>query len=143
MFKGDHSHVCWFYQKFNWFFHGHCFREVFQTLHDYNLVRGLATYIMCDDLDFVLRSQMCQNHKLQFKKKKLFLFTHCSLNVMYGCYTLKISSMIGFVWLCCEFKGRNTFFQFCIWMQDHLSICLLGSSLAGCFFVSPEKCRSV
>ena len=33
------------------FFGGHCLREVFQTLHDYNLALDLAVHTRFDDLD--------------------------------------------------------------------------------------------
>ena len=38
-------------------------REVFQTLHDYNLALGLAVHTRFDDLDLISRSQVCENHK--------------------------------------------------------------------------------
>ena len=44
-------------------------REVFQTLHDYNLAFGLAVHTRFDDVDLVSRSQVCQiiNCKLFFR----------------------------------------------------------------------------
>ena len=39
-----------------------CLREVFR---DYSLACGLAMHTKFDDLDLTLRSQVCQNHKLQ------------------------------------------------------------------------------
>ena len=36
--------------------------EGFQTLHNYNLARGLPVHTRFDDLHFVSRSQICQNH---------------------------------------------------------------------------------
>ena len=39
--------------------------EIFQTLHDCNLACGQVFHIRFDDLEFILRSQECQNHKLQ------------------------------------------------------------------------------
>ena len=46
-------------------FGGHCLREVFQILHDYNLHQGLAIHSRFDDLDVISKSQVYQNHKLQ------------------------------------------------------------------------------
>ena len=43
----------------------HCSREVFQTLHDHKVVRGLANHSRFDDLDLTSKSQVCQNDKLQ------------------------------------------------------------------------------
>ena len=36
--------------------------EVFETLHDYNLVLDQPIHARFDDLDLVSRSQVCQNH---------------------------------------------------------------------------------
>ena len=47
------------------FWGGNCLREVFQTLCDYDLAHGLAIHTRLDDLDLILRSQVCQNLKLQ------------------------------------------------------------------------------
>ena len=44
------------------FFGRHCLREVFQTLHDYNLAGGLAIHTRFDGLDLISRSQVCQNY---------------------------------------------------------------------------------
>ena len=53
-------------KNFNVFFFGrHCLREVFQTLHDYYLARGLAIHTRFYDLDLISRSQVCQNHRLR------------------------------------------------------------------------------
>ena len=46
-----------------WLFHEHCSSEVFQTLQHYNLAWGVNSRF--DDLDLVLRSLVCQNHKLR------------------------------------------------------------------------------
>ena len=51
-------------------FYGHCSIKVFQTLQYYNLACGLLIHTRLDDLELISRSQVCQNHKLQF----LFLF---------------------------------------------------------------------
>ena len=42
-----------------WLFGRHCLREVFETLHDYNLAWGLAIYARFGDLDLISRSQVC------------------------------------------------------------------------------------
>ena len=47
------------------FFGRHCLREVFQTLHDYNLAGGLAIHTRFDGLDLISRSQVCQNYTQQ------------------------------------------------------------------------------
>ena len=38
---------------FFFFFGKHCLREVFQTLRDYNLARGLVIHTRFDDLDLI------------------------------------------------------------------------------------------
>ena len=48
----------------HWIFGGHCLREGFQTLSDYNLAQGLAIHNQFDDLDLISRSEVCQNQKL-------------------------------------------------------------------------------
>ena len=40
-------------------------REVFQILHGYNLAWGLAIHFRFVDFDFISKSQVCKNHKLQ------------------------------------------------------------------------------
>ena len=49
----------------HWLFGSYCVKEVFQTLHDYNVAQDLAIRTRCDDLDLISRSQVCPNHKLQ------------------------------------------------------------------------------
>ena len=41
------------------------FKGGLSNLRDYNLVRGLAIHTRFDDLELILRSQVCQNNKLQ------------------------------------------------------------------------------
>ena len=66
IFKGDNWHFFGINKKLScWLFGRHCFRDVFQTLPDYNLAQGLAIHISFDDIDFISRSQVCQNHRLQ------------------------------------------------------------------------------
>ena len=48
----------------HWIFGGHCLREGFQTLSDYNLAQGLAIHNQFDDLDLISMSEVCQNRKL-------------------------------------------------------------------------------
>ena len=48
------------------------FREVFQTLHDYNFSRGLAIHTKFDDLDLISRTQVGQNYKLRIVFRFLF-----------------------------------------------------------------------
>ena len=43
----------------------HCLREVFQTLHDYNLAWGLEIHTRFDDLDLISRLCICQINRLQ------------------------------------------------------------------------------
>ena len=45
--------------------------KIFQTLYDHNLAQDLCFSCRVDDLDFVSRSQMCQNYKVQIV---LFIF---------------------------------------------------------------------
>ena len=40
-------------------------REVFQTMHDYNLASRLPVHTRFDNLHLISRSQICQNHKLK------------------------------------------------------------------------------
>ena len=47
------------------FFGKHCLKEVFQTLHDYNLAFGLAIHTRFDDLDLISRSQGCQKYEVK------------------------------------------------------------------------------
>ena len=63
-----------------------CLREVFQTLHDYNLAWDLVLVIHTrfNDLDLISKSQVCQNHKLQINHAQVFV--HPSLLVQ-GCNT--------------------------------------------------------
>ena len=58
----------------HWLFLGHCLREIFQTLHDYNLAWDLQVRTWFDDLDLVSRSHMCQKHKVQIVCFSFFLF---------------------------------------------------------------------
>ena len=44
-------------------FLGHCYNEIFKTLHGYNFAQDLHFNCSFDDLDFVSRSQMCQKYK--------------------------------------------------------------------------------
>ena len=53
------------------FFPGHCFSEFLQTLLCYNFALGLPIHTRFDYVGLVSRSQVCQKHKLPFKKKKL------------------------------------------------------------------------
>ena len=39
--------------------------EIFQTLHDYNLARGLGFHRRFDDLDTVSKLQLCQKYEMQ------------------------------------------------------------------------------
>ena len=48
-----------------WHFDRQRSREVFQTLHDHKLARGLANHSRFDDLDLTSKSQVCQSDKLQ------------------------------------------------------------------------------
>ena len=67
----------------HWPFCGHCQREVFQALYDFNLTLSLYTHTRFDDLDFLSRLQVSQNHKLIF----VFRFTVVeALNVWYVPY---------------------------------------------------------
>ena len=87
--------MCFFIlQKLCWLFVGHCLREVFQTLHDHNFALGLAVHTRFDDLDLILRPQVCQNHKVQIG---LLILVHCSENSIWLLHTLKRSSTGCFV----------------------------------------------
>ena len=89
------------------FFGGHSLKEVFQTLHDYNLAQGLAIYTCFDDLALISRSHICQNHELQIIFKILF---HCSLMV-HGCYTQwKVQAQFALCdWCVCK-RHNDTIF---------------------------------
>ena len=43
----------------------HCLGEVFQTLHAYNLAFGKPIHTRFDDLNLILKSQVCEKPKLQ------------------------------------------------------------------------------
>ena len=58
-------------KKKGFFFPGHCFSEFLQTLLCYNFALGLPIDTTFDYVGLVSRSQVCQNYKLPFKKKKL------------------------------------------------------------------------
>ena len=62
-----------------WLFGGHCFREVFQTLHHYNLAWGLAIHTRFDDLDLISMSPFYHVHKLQFQKNVIQILFSCPL----------------------------------------------------------------
>ena len=73
VFKGDNGLVCRFDKKTYVAFladtvEGRSFKLC--TII-YNLARGLAIHTRFDDLDFISRSHVCQNHKLQVVVKFL------------------------------------------------------------------------
>ena len=53
----------------------------FQNLHYYNFAWGLPNYTRFDYLDLVSRSKVCQNHKLQLKKKKKKILVHLNYSI--------------------------------------------------------------
>ena len=89
----------------------------FQTLHDHNLVWGLAVHTRFDNLDLILRSQVFLNHKLQIVLRSLLTV------MLYGGYTH--IKMVKYSMLCdwCIFKKHNTSFVILHWNVSHLSIC--------------------
>ena len=62
----------------------HYLKEVFQTLHDYNLTWGLPSHNKINDLDFVVRLQLGQKHKRQIM---VLRFLSPVVYAVYGCYT--------------------------------------------------------
>ena len=75
MFKGDNWHVFWFDNNFNFGFLVDTLKEVFQTVHNYDLAWGLAIHTRFYYLDLISRSQVCQIHKLQIVFR---ILVHCS-----------------------------------------------------------------
>ena len=73
-------------------------KEVFQTLHDYCLARGLPIHTRFDDLDLASRSQVCLNHKLPIVFE-FFFFFYCNLKGVRLLHRWKRSSTVSFVWL--------------------------------------------
>ena len=69
-------------------------REVFQTLHDYNLAQGLAIHTRFDDFDLISRLQVYQNHQLQL----VFRFLCTVVQKLHGYYI----HLIGQVQYLCE-----------------------------------------
>ena len=83
--------------------HTHCFSEFLQTVLGYNFALGLPIYTRFDYVGLVSRSQVCQNYKLPFKKKKIV--AQCSLKLYGTTHIKKIMHIKLCLTLVCT-KGR-------------------------------------
>ena len=74
-------------------FLGHHLNKIFQTVHNYDPAWGLHCHSRLDELDFVSKSQVCQEYKLQilcfgFLSSVVFwILVLCSLDVVLLLYT--------------------------------------------------------
>ena len=84
--------------------HTHCFSDFLQTVLGYNFALGLPIHTRFDYVGLVSRSQVCQNYKLPFKKKKKNV-AQCSLKLYGTTHIKKIMHIKLCLTLVCT-KGR-------------------------------------
>ena len=118
IFNGDNW--CFLILQNLWclFLGGCCLREVFQTSSDYNLCSG-SIHTRVDDLDFISRSHVCQNHELQIAFR--FLST-----VVYWCMVVTYIKKIKYCMFCVTgvyITDKLTVFVILHPNVSHLSIC--------------------